>query len=184
MRAPATVNASPPHEDPDLDWLDAMLPRIYGYFLPRVGFRIDRAEDLTQETFLAAVRSGSVPATLNDIAPWLFTIARHRLIDHYRRQDRERRFLRQREDINDEIDQIPVPNLDLQSIAVREEIAGVLDRLKPRHRAALVVRYLDGFTSVETADLLGMSVSATESLLARARQAFRREYHTQHGGFS
>ncbi|MDQ3540199.1 MAG: hypothetical protein M3440_05880, partial [Chloroflexota bacterium] len=42
-------------------WFDDALPRIFGYFLPRVGGRIAVAEDLAQETILAAVRSGNGP---------------------------------------------------------------------------------------------------------------------------
>src|SRR5262245_15406408 len=64
------------------------LPRVYGYFYNRLGADVAAAEDLTQETFLAAVaelrRGRAVVAAL----PWIFGIARHKLLDYLRRQRR------------------------------------------------------------------------------------------------
>ena len=64
------------------------LPRIYGYFLHRCGGSVPVAEDLTQETFLASVaelKNGRRPETP---ISWIYGIARHKLLDHYRKQAR------------------------------------------------------------------------------------------------
>ncbi len=109
---------------------------------------------------------------------WLYGIARHKLIDHYRNQGRERRRFGQGID-PDSIDigpSRPLDHLDLDSIHVREDIIAALDRLPPRQRGALVLRYFDGCDVPTTAALLDASVRATESLLARGRVAFRRVY--------
>ena len=58
----------------------------------------------------------------------------------------------------------------------RQRAREVLDRLGAHHRAALTLRYLDGLSVPEVADLLGRTVHATEALLVRARNAFRVEY--------
>lgn len=57
----------------------------------------------------------------------------------------------------------------------------VLASLPAQYRSVLVLRYLDDLGVPECADLLGRSVRATESLLARARNAFRSAYE-QSGG--
>ena len=65
---------------------------MYGYLLPRCGSEAV-AEDLTAETFLAAVaavRRRTVPAMS---VAWLIGVARHKLVDHWRRQAREERNL-------------------------------------------------------------------------------------------
>src|SRR5499427_8210718 len=71
---------------------DHALPQVYGYLLARCGQRAV-AEDLTAETFLAAVdavRSGpGAPVS----TAWLVGVARHKLSDHWRRQAREQRAL-------------------------------------------------------------------------------------------
>lgn len=164
-------------------WFDDALPRIFGYFLPRVGGRIAVAEDLTQETILAAVRSGHGPSRPDAVMPWLFGIARHKLMDHYRREDRDRRHFGRRVD-PDEIDTgpaPPLPDLYLDALHIRDAVIATLDLLPPRQRSALVARYLDGCDVPATAEQLGVSVHAAESLLARARTSFRHHYHALNG---
>lgn len=179
----AEVERSKPRAPTDVAALfDEALPRIYGYFLSRVGNRVAVAEDLTQETLLAAlpaaVGSRSAPIDESAAMPWLFGIARHKLMDHYRREDRERRQFGVGID-PDAIDIGPSPllgDLDLDLSEVRDSVIAALDRLPPRQRSALVMRYLDGCAVPATAELLGVSVHAAESLLARGRIAFRRAY--------
>jgi RNA polymerase sigma-70 factor (ECF subfamily) len=56
-----------------------------------------------------------------------------------------------------------------------------LSRLSAHHRAALTLRYLDGLPVAEVAGGLGRSLHATETLLVRARAAFRRVYEEGQG---
>lgn len=149
---------------------DVALPQVYGYLLARCR-RPAVAEDLTAETFLAAVdavRRDDPPAV--SIA-WLIGVARHKLVDQWRRESREERHLlavasyaRAGED--DPWDE------RLDALGAR----AALDRLAPHHRSALTLRYLDDLPVAEVAQLLGRSLHATEALLVRARSAFRRVY--------
>ncbi len=159
-------------------WFNDALPRIFGYFLPRVGGRIQVAEDLTQETLLAAVRTDAYQVADEPIA-WLFGIARHKLHDHYRRQDRERsQFAASDPELEESIaDHTTLPELNLESLHVRDGIISTLDRLPPpRQHSALVFRCLDGLDVPATASMLGVSIRAAESLLARGRRSFRTLY--------
>ncbi|MBA3378785.1 MAG: RNA polymerase sigma factor [Chloroflexia bacterium] len=80
------------HDPVDVSaWFDDALPRLFGNFIVRVGGRVDVAEDLTQETVLAAVTSATGPPGQTPVMAWLYGIARHKLVDHYRRDERERR---------------------------------------------------------------------------------------------
>ena len=67
------------------------LPRVYGYFLHRCGGSVPVAEDLTQETFLAAVSELRKGRRVDAPIRWIYGIARHKLLDHYRRQERVER---------------------------------------------------------------------------------------------
>src|SRR5215211_2848025 len=67
------------------------LPRIYGYFLHRCGGSVPVAEDLTQETFLAAVAELKKGRRVQMPIAWIYGIARHKLMDHYRTQERVER---------------------------------------------------------------------------------------------
>lgn len=147
-----------------LELYDEALPQVYGYLLTRCGQRAV-AEDLTAETFLAAVGAEG-PVTVG----WLIGVARHKLVDHWRRQAREERSLAQVE--------VPPPAEFEDCLLDVVTARAVLARLGPHHRLALTLRYLDGLPVAEVARLLDRTLHATEALLVRARAAFRRAYDT------
>jgi RNA polymerase sigma-70 factor (ECF subfamily) len=64
---------------------DEALPIVYGYFVRRCGDR-GTAEDLTSETFLAAMDAARKTEPPPIAVPWLLGVARHKLADHYRRR--------------------------------------------------------------------------------------------------
>jgi RNA polymerase sigma-70 factor (ECF subfamily) len=152
-----------------LELYDEALPHVYGYLLSRCRDRA-LAEDLTAETFLAAVSAIRSPDAPELSPAWLIGVARHKLVDHWRRTEREQRGLRA---LDSEPDPVEDP-WDLTVSAIRAR--AVLDELGVHHRAALTLRYLDGLPVGEVAAHLGRSVHATEALLVRARNAFRRCY--------
>ncbi len=152
-----------------LDAFDEALPRVYGYVLRRCGQQA-LAEDLTAETFLAAVDAvrRDDPPTVS--TAWLVGVARHKLVDHWRRQAREERGL-------NALGAVDGPGEDpwderLDALRAR----AVLVTLSPHHRAALTLRYIDDLPVPEVAVLLHRTVHGTEALLVRARAAFRRSY--------
>jgi RNA polymerase sigma-70 factor (ECF subfamily) len=151
---------------------DRALPQVYGYLYDRCR-DAPTAEDLTAETFVAAVRAAGRSDEVS--VPWLIGVARHKLVDHWRRRDRDERLVAR---ITDQ----PVARNDPWDVhldALRVE--DVLARLGAHHRAALTLRYVDGLPVPEVADLLGRTVHATEALLVRARGAFRRLYESGEG---
>jgi RNA polymerase sigma-70 factor (ECF subfamily) len=153
-----------------LELYDTALPPVYGYVLSRCG-QVALAEELTAETFLAAA-----DAVLRDPPPplstaWLVGVARHKLVDHWRRQAREQRGLRLLADSDTDVDS-DAWDVHLDALRARS----TLETLAPHHRAALTLRYLDDLPVSEVADLLDRTVHATEALLVRARAAFRRAY--------
>jgi RNA polymerase sigma-70 factor, ECF subfamily len=146
---------------------DEALPQVYGYLLSRCGQKA-LAEDLTAETFLAAVDTVRRDQPIG--VGWLIGVARHKLVDHWRRLAREERSLAL-------VPTGPEPPWEdgvLDAVAAR----AVLERLGPQHRLALTLRYLDGLPVPEVARLLDRTLHATEALLVRARAAFRRAYDT------
>jgi RNA polymerase sigma-70 factor (ECF subfamily) len=157
-----------------LELYDDALPHVYGYLLARCG-DTSLAEDLTAESFLAAVHAARKPGATGPSVPWLIGVARHKLADHWRRTEREQRGLRL-------LDSNPAPVDDPWETAIdRIRAREVLGRLGPHHRAALTLRYLDGLPVPEVASHLDRTVHATEALLVRARAAFRRIYEEQEG---
>lgn len=158
---------------------DSALPNVYGYLLRRCG-SVVLAEDLTSDTFLAAVDAVQRDAVSDLSVAWLIGVARHKLVDHWRRREREARKL---ELVGvgsgppDERHELDDWDVQLDRIVAEQTLAG----LGVQHRAALTLRYLDGLPVAEVATHLGRTVGATEVLLVRARRAFRERYE-QHEG--
>ena len=150
-----------------LEVFDRALAEVYGYLQTRCRVK-SLAEDLTSETFLGALDSIRRGYTGQVTVAWLIGIARHKLADHWRREEREQRHLAA-------VASEPIGPGD--EIRVEPELGmEVLTRLSANHRAALVLRHVDGLSVPEVATLLNRSVHATETLLVRARAAFRSRY--------
>lgn len=144
----------------------AALPRVYGFHLRRCG-SVGIAEDLTQETFTAAVAELKKERQVAEPMSWIFGIARHKLLDHYRRQARARPH--EPTDAGEVAATIAQDEGDDRAIVALAAI--------PRdQRLALVLRHVDDLSVPEIAAALGRSVEAVESLLSRARAGFRRAY--------
>lgn len=151
---------------------DSALPEVYGYLASRCG-SATVAEDLTSETFLAAVdavRRGSVPDLT---VAWLIGVARHKLVDHWRRREREERKLRAVDPHPGDESRAEDPwDVQLDAMVAQRTLAD----LAAQHRSALTLRYLDGLPVREVAACLGRTEGATEALLVRAKHAFRARY--------
>ena len=124
------------------------------------------AEDLTQETFtvvVIAARSGR-PEALT--MPWVMGVARHKLVDHYRRAARdERRLALAWSQSSDSVE------LDLLDDADPARVLDMMRNLSPEHRLVLILKYIDELAVQEIATTLNRSLHATNSLLGRARRA-------------
>ena len=142
---------------------------VYGFLVARCGSAV-LAEDLTAATYEHAAREfvrgrGEVVDT-----SWLLTVARRRLIDHWRRVERDRG----REQRLRDAAYVDAPaGADGMDALTDEEVLGALQSLPDRQRAALVLRYLDDFSVAEVAEALVCTYRTAESLLARARRSFR-----------
>lgn len=156
---------------------DPALPQVYGYLLRRCG-QSDTAEDLTSETFLAAADAvRHKPPPRLDVA-WLIGVARHKLADHWRRQAREQRNLRAvSEDTGRQAETEDPWDAHLDAMRAGQTLAA----LAPQHRLALTLRYVDDLPVAEVAELIGRTEHATETLLVRARAAFRAHYTDDRG---
>lgn len=154
---------------------DNVAPEVYGYLASRSGSAAV-AEDLTAETFLAAADAVNRDRVPNLTVAWLMGVARHKLVDHWRRREREERVLHA---VESEPSEHTTDEWDvLLDVALAHQ---TLARLGANHRSALTLRYLDGLPVAEVAEHLGRTVGATEVLLVRAKAAFRHQYELIEG---
>jgi RNA polymerase sigma-70 factor (ECF subfamily) len=152
-----------------LAFYDDALPHVYAYLSARCEGRA-LVEDLTAETFLAAVDAARRDEPPPRSLAWIIGVARHKLVDHWRRQARDERRLQLLTEVTPQAVE-PWP-AELDAMSVRRAFAD----LAPQHRAVLTLRYVDDLAVADVAALLGRTLPATEALLVRARAAFRRRY--------
>lgn len=147
----------------------------------------EEAEDLLQETFLAAWKAAASYRGEASLRTWLLTIARHAAWRHRSRRERE------------PVDAQPIDALgveagwgqdDPEGLAMsaerRARLAAALERLDPEDRIVIVLRDLEELTGEEAAAVLGIGVAAMKSRLHRARlrlaaELRRRGHHAGRG---
>src|ERR687887_2161675 len=139
---------------------------VYHYALAVLRNPAD-AEDVTQTTFLNALRAyerGERPAAPQN---WLIAIAHNVCRQRFRQSLRRPHEVAFDDDVADRIVDDDVPSAD--------DIRRALGHLAFNQRAALVMRELEGRTYAEIAEILDVSVSAVETLIFRARRALREQ---------
>jgi RNA polymerase sigma-70 factor (ECF subfamily) len=159
-------------QDEFLELYDRALPHVYGYLARRCDSAAT-AEDLTADTFMVAVTAWrNEPGRQLDVG-WLIGTARHKLIDHWRRNGR------QHDALAELWEEIPAPTDPHDQPVEVETAQTTLAVLAPIHRAVLTLRYCDGLPVGDVATAVGRTVHATEALLMRAKAAFRSNYDAQ-----
>lgn len=141
------------------------LPFVYGFVLLRLGGDKSLAEDITADTFTAALRQFQAGAGHEVDASWLRMVAKRRLVDHWRRKNvASRRLVVLGGGTSAHED---------PSVAERDRVIRALGRIRENYRSVLVMQHIEGYTIAEIARIIDRSEKATESLLTRARVAFR-----------
>ena len=153
------------------DWYGATLPRVYRYLAARCGGDDALAEELTQQTFVEAIRQRDRFDGRSDIVTWMCAIGRNKLVDHYRRHGRD---ARRHERLI--VDQLHATDAPWRAAEARDAVEAAMAQLPSDQRIALLFRYLDGLSVREVARSIRRSEKATESLLARGRESFRRAF--------
>ncbi len=140
---------------------------VYRFCLARTGDS-SAADDAASEAFLAAARLFADGRGGEIDRPWLFVVARNRIVDQWRAGERHRqrvlRLARQPQTSSEEIAIAPS--------AVADRVVEALASLPERQRAALTLRYLDECSVAEVAERLDINYQTAESLLARGRRGF------------
>ena len=125
------------------------------------------AEDLLQETFLAAWRARNELDSVVNPEAWLFGIARHRALHALRGAQRLRRAVERLGAAAPPVDEGPA--LAIDTLALLHRVLG------PEDRALVVLAHVHGFSGLELAEMTGRSHAAVRKRLERARTALLQE---------
>lgn len=139
------------------------------YYLVSITHDSDLSEDLTSETFLAAIKSISRYKGNADIKTWLFSIARYKWYEHLRKRKNEVSF--------DDLAEIYIEqNEDIENRLYQSEIAKmcltVLDKEPERARNIVKMR-IEGFSYYEIAKRYEISESSARVINFRTKKKIR-----------
>jgi len=170
-------------------FFETYFPRVYRFALPRLGGDVDVAKQVVQAAMTKAMRGLQKFRGDAALFSWLCQICRHEIVDYLRAHKRysDRVVL---------IDDSPELRAALEAVEApiemepaqayskdetRRLVQSVLDRLPERYGDVLEWKYVEGRSVEEIGVLLGVGQVAAQSLLARARTAFREALETVFG---
>ncbi len=158
--------------------------RLYRFALARLGGDETAAEDIVQQTLSKALTKLGGYKAESQLHTWLCAICRNDIADWYRAQGRYRQRIVLAEDLpglRATMESFRAPDEEGPAESFRRSEAArliqvALDSLPVKYGNALEWKYVEGYTSQEIADRLGVGYEAAQSLLARAKRAFAQAY--------
>jgi len=176
----------PANHDPS-DWVDRYGDYLFRYAMLRLRDRF-AAEDLVQETFLAAFKDRGSFSGGSSEATWLVGILKHKIADHFRHQAREAPL--EDNDLRDQPDSSPFdgsghwakgptdwggnPEDLYREQKFLDQLAKCLSGLSPNHAKAFTLREIEGADTGEICKILNVSETNLWVILHRARMQLRR----------
>lgn len=169
-------------------FFNAYFPRLYRFALPRLNGDVDATREIVQVALGKAIRKLESFRGESGLFTWICQICRNEIVDYIRAERRMRHvvLIDDQPELRAAVESIEAPDeFDLVKGYGREEAARlvrvVLDRLPASYGDALEWKYIEG-ESVETiGERLGIGTTAAQSLLARARRAFRESLESVFG---
>ena len=157
------------NEDAYRKLLDRHLPSLTGYVMRMMSSNSADAEDILQETFLRLWTHGRrYDPKVSKLSTWLHNIAHNLCIDYFRKNNRIV--------LEEQPEELTDQDAHLENLANLENAAQIercMMQLPERQRSAIIMCHYQGMSNKDAAVILGTSVEALESLMARGRRKMR-----------
>lgn len=198
LEAPGSATASRPlgESDPDGDLVAALrrgderaFEALYARYQRRISAYVfgmvkdhGRAEDITQEVFISALRRMRETERPIVFKPWIYEIAKNACIDQFRRSRRTEEVSIDGAEGLGSADQgrlvasEPTPDMAVNAKQQLDHLCGAFGGLSEAHHEILVLRELEGLSYREIGERMGLSRPGVESTLFRARKRLTEEY--------
>jgi RNA polymerase sigma factor (sigma-70 family) len=162
----------------DPNWLNVVIERFEGplvRYATRITGDLERGRDVVQETFLRLCREPAL-ATADHLGQWLFTACRRLAIDVHRKETRMRTQLD-----GAAVCEVPARPESAESMERRENLGQVLHllgRLPSNQQEVVRLKFQEGMSYKEIAEITGLSVGNVGYLLHTAVKALRAKVNT------
>jgi RNA polymerase sigma-70 factor (ECF subfamily) len=160
---------------------DSFFPRLYRFALARLGGDHEAAREVVQQTFCKAIERLDGYRGEAALYTWFCQICRNTLVDHQRATNRELRtvvLLEDQPNVRAILESFVAPAADHPDLRawqqdVQRLVQATVDTLPDHYSEILELKYIDGLSLQDIAEQLNVGTKAAESLLMRARHAFR-----------
>jgi len=152
--------------------------QLFGYLVLLTADR-DLAEEVLQDTLLAAWRGAAGYSSRSEIRGWLYGIARRRARDAQRRRSLH---LVGEAPLATLPSPEPDPEDQMLARATREEVAAALARLTPVQHEVLTLAFLHGLSQADMSEALAVPIGTVKSRLDNAKRALRAVLGGENGG--
>ncbi|WP_226669414.1 RNA polymerase sigma factor [Metabacillus litoralis] len=131
------------------------------------------AEDMTQEVFIRVLKNLPNFNSGNNLKTWIFSIAKHVAVDHYRKKKFasvfKDGFFKQLESDDNK------PDEEFEINEIKQIVHEAISKLKPKHRAVVILRGINEFSIKETSEILQCSESKVKVDYHRALKDLKRK---------
>lgn len=180
------ISITDPNSDPET-WFDQYGDYLYQFALARIRDQAV-AEDLVQETFLAALHGRNSFKGRSTVKTWLSAILKHKIVDYLRKKSREQ-VINDPDRINETVDgffhkdgswKVRPGNWNLDPSKIHEQhefmdtLFKCLSELPDRLSKAFILREMEGYSVKEICNVLQVSSTNSWVMLHRARMFLRR----------
>ncbi len=149
------------HKDNFIGYYDKFKNKIFVYFLYRVNFNREVAEDLTSEVFLKALKSFDSFDEARSFQSWIFAIAHNHLVNYYRTASREIQLFEDHY----------LTQMDTNKVELNYELEAVMkviNKMEESDREILLLRFVDELSNSEIAELLAKEEGAIRTKMSRS----------------
>ena len=163
------------------DFADEYFPAVYRFARSRMAGDLELTRDIVQTSLTKAMEKLSSFRGESSLLTWLCSICRNEIAMHFRSARHRVEIAGQEDDALEHAASLTVSSPDGPEWSLLQEeesllIHMTLDQLSENHRSALLWKYLEDESVSQIGDRLGVGEKAAESLLTRARGAFRKAY--------
>lgn len=170
-------------------FFDTYFPRVYRFALPRLAREEEATKDVVQATLIKAIRRLRDYRGEAALFTWICQICRHEIVDYlraHRRHSDKVVLIDDNPEVRAALEAVAMPEADspvarLDRAETARLIRLVLDRLPSHYGDVLEWKYVEGRSVEEIGAALGIGRTAAQSMLARARIAFREAVETLFG---
>lgn len=159
-----------------MEWYESYYDDVYRFVLYMLGDK-QLCEDFVHDTFVRAYTAVERFDQRSSVKTWLFSIAKHLVLDEIRKRKRRKLFLFEKE--------IP-SSMNVEQLFEKKEtvleLITDIQKLKPSYRMVIILKMVEDSSTKEIADILDWSEAKVRKTLSRALHSLRKMSREEEGG--